>query len=113
MSLTWKRYEEEPVGRIVVDEDRCKGCEICISVCPKKVIALGNHFNRLGYHPATMVANDAHVPIDTKHPFYSWRGTPGHHIDHHQCTGCGICARMCPDVAITVFRHKTSKGDTR
>jgi len=66
-------------GRIVVSDEYCKGCELCIFACPKKVIAVDNeHITPKGYHPARMVAEG--------------------------CTGCAICAVVCPEAAITVFR---------
>jgi len=68
-------------GRIVVDEDLCKGCELCISVCPKNVISMAaDRFTPKGYHPAELVDPDG------------------------ECTGCAICSIICPDAAITVFR---------
>jgi len=68
-------------GRIVVDEELCKGCELCISVCPKNVIKMANdRFTPQGYHPAELVDPD------------------------EECTGCAICSIICPDAAITVFR---------
>ena len=27
-------------GRLFINEKRCKGCEICVSFCPKKVLAV-------------------------------------------------------------------------
>ena len=27
-------------GKITIDENICKGCELCVSVCPKKVLKL-------------------------------------------------------------------------
>lgn len=67
-------------GRIVVDEERCKGCELCIFACPKDLIAMAEHFNQKGYHPAALIDPEG------------------------RCTGCVLCARMCPDAAITVYR---------
>ena len=58
-------------------EDRCKGCGLCVEFCPKKIIMLADHFNVLGFHPATVT-------------------------NVERCTGCGICAWMCPDVVIEV-----------
>ena len=35
-------------GAIVVDTERCKGCQLCIIACPQKVIALANKVNLHG-----------------------------------------------------------------
>lgn len=65
-------------GRVVFAEDRCKGCELCVSVCPQKIIVLADHFNQKGFNPATVT-------------------------EMEKCTGCAFCARMCPDQVIEVF----------
>ena len=41
-------------GTIVVAEERCKGCEVCISACPCDVLALSEKVNGKGYHYAMM-----------------------------------------------------------
>ncbi|OAA31884.1 tungsten formylmethanofuran dehydrogenase [Kosmotoga arenicorallina S304] len=69
-----------PKNFVEIDEERCKGCGLCISVCPKKVLDFADHFNSKGYHPATQV-------------------------DKENCIGCGFCYMMCPDTAITVYRE--------
>jgi len=77
-------------GRIVVDEERCKGCELCTTVCPKDLIHMANTFNAKGYRPAQLV--------DAK----------------NECTGCAICSVICPDAAITVYRYvKTPSAAAR
>lgn len=68
-------------GRIVIDSERCKGCELCISVCPQHVLAMSAIFNAKGYRPAQLVDPAG------------------------MCTGCAVCALICPDTAITVFRQ--------
>jgi len=68
-------------GVIVVDIDRCKGCEVCIEACPTEVIDIANQVNSKGYHYAYMKDPDA-------------------------CTGCTNCASVCPDGVITVYRKK-------
>ena len=68
-------------GRIVIDSERCKGCELCAGVCPQHVIHMSTTFNSRGYRPAQLV-------------------DPG-----GACTGCAVCAVICPDVAITVYRQ--------
>jgi len=32
-----------PKNFVVIDEERCKGCGLCISVCPKKVLDFADH----------------------------------------------------------------------
>ncbi len=66
-------------GYIEIDREFCKGCEICISFCPKDVIHLSDKLNPAGYLPATFETNG-------------------------ECTGCGICALVCAEVAIEVYR---------
>jgi 2-oxoglutarate ferredoxin oxidoreductase subunit delta len=65
--------------RMHVKEDVCKGCELCVYICPKKVVKMSPGLNAMGYHPAT----------------YAGQG----------CVGCRSCATICPDVAIEVFRE--------
>lgn len=33
---------EEPKGFIHIYEDLCKGCEICVAMCPKDILAMGD-----------------------------------------------------------------------
>ena len=66
-------------GKVTFREERCKGCELCLFVCPKHIIVLSAATNAKGYHPATVERMD-------------------------ECTGCASCARMCPDSVITVER---------
>jgi 2-oxoglutarate ferredoxin oxidoreductase subunit delta len=68
-------------GSIIIDQERCKGCGLCPTVCPKDCLAMDQDaLNAKGYHPATLVNEEA-------------------------CTGCAICAVICPDVCITVLRE--------
>ena len=71
---------------IVIDEDRCKGCELCTTVCPQgDLVQMSEGFNVKGYRPS--VFRD---PED-------------------KCTGCALCATMCPDVVISVYRTVRKK----
>ena len=40
-------------GAIVVDTERCKGCNLCVVACPLNVIALTKEVNVKGYNYAT------------------------------------------------------------
>jgi 2-oxoglutarate ferredoxin oxidoreductase subunit delta len=79
------------MSRIVIREERCKGCLLCTTVCPKEIIRQADRFNQQGYKVAE-------VP----------------EADMDKCTACTACAQICPDFAITVFRTakapKTGKG---
>ncbi len=75
-------------GTIVIDDNRCKGCELCTAVCPKKVIALADYFTPRGYRPARLVDPQG------------------------ECTGCLLCSTICPDVAITVYREEKRTSPT-
>lgn len=62
--------------------DRCKGCELCISVCPKQILKMHEEeINTMGYHPISI-------------------------IDMEKCTGCANCALICPDGVISVYREE-------
>jgi 2-oxoglutarate ferredoxin oxidoreductase subunit delta len=67
-------------GDIVVDVEKCKGCEVCIDACPKDVIAMAKSVNGKGYHYMEKI-ND-------------------------ECIGCANCAVVCPDGVITVYKVK-------
>ena len=67
--------------QLVFDRDRCKGCELCVSVCPKKILALGTGTNVKGYRVAECV-------------------------DQETCIGCASCAKMCPDSVISVYKDE-------
>ncbi|HNS18227.1 MAG TPA: ferredoxin family protein [Bacteroidales bacterium] len=68
-------------GAIVIDIEKCKGCEVCIEACPTEVIGLSNQVNSKGYR-------------------YTYMKNP------EACTGCTNCAIVCPDGVITVYRMK-------
>ena len=62
-----------------IDAARCKGCGLCVDVCPKHVLELDKSIvNELGYHPTRLT-------------------------DAAACTSCVLCARVCPDAVFTVF----------
>jgi len=67
------------MSNIVINTDKCKGCLLCIDVCPQNVIAVANYLNGAGIRVAQNSNNG-------------------------KCTACRQCAVVCPDVAIEVYR---------
>lgn len=67
--------------KVVFDPEACKGCELCIPVCPKDIITIAEEINQQGYHPATVSDENQEV-----------------------CISCAFCAWICPDLAIEVYR---------
>ena len=64
-------------GKIVINTERCKGCGLCVTVCPKRSIVISQESNENGYFPAETQNGD--------------------------CTGCSQCAIVCPEGIIDVF----------
>ncbi len=67
-------------GNIEINQELCKGCEICMFFCPKDSIEHADKLNANGYLPASF------------------------NNDNGECTGCAICAIVCPEVVIEVYR---------
>lgn len=67
-------------GSIKIDQELCKGCLVCIEFCTKAGMALNQKVNAAGYIPVSPVNNS-------------------------ECNGCGICALVCAEVAIEVYRE--------
>ena len=46
-------------AKVVIKRDRCKGCELCISVCPKHILAIDDtEVNVNGYHAVTITKEE-------------------------------------------------------
>jgi 2-oxoglutarate ferredoxin oxidoreductase subunit delta len=72
-------------GWIEVSPLYCKGCELCVAVCPQDVLALDmERLTPKGYHPV--------------------------HLIKDGCTGCAICAIVCPEAALTVYQEKPMRA---
>jgi NAD-dependent dihydropyrimidine dehydrogenase PreA subunit len=59
----------EPI--LTITPELCKGCQLCIAICPKHVIAISDKLNSSSYHPAYYTGADY--------------------------TGCGLCFYACPE----------------
>lgn len=62
---------------LTFDEQYCKGCELCVHFCPKKILTITERFNQAGYPIAKC-------------------------IDDTSCIGCMMCVKMCPDSVIGI-----------
>ena len=72
-------YEDkEKKKALMLQMDRCKGCDICIEVCPRKVLEKGTTLNKKTVYPPALVAGA-------------------------KCTLCQECEINCPDFAIYVL----------
>jgi 2-oxoglutarate ferredoxin oxidoreductase subunit delta len=60
-----------------MDLERCKGCELCIDVCPPGVLSMSEQRNERGFLVPAL--------------------SPG-------CTGCAACQMICPDFVFEVYR---------
>jgi 2-oxoglutarate ferredoxin oxidoreductase subunit delta len=67
------------VERVKIDREECKGCELCITACPRSVLVMSEDFNRSGYH-------------------YSI------YRNREKCNSCTFCATICPDACIEVYK---------
>ena len=66
-------------GTVIIGQEVCKGCELCISACPQDSLGLSTRINLNGYKYAELIKDN--------------------------CTGCINCAIICPESAITVYRQ--------
>jgi 2-oxoglutarate ferredoxin oxidoreductase subunit delta len=66
-------------GYIVVLEERCKGCELCVPACPEDILIMSRRANSKGWNV-----------VDTQ--------------AMEKCIACNLCALICPDRAIDVYR---------
>lgn len=65
--------------KIKIINNYCKGCLLCIPVCPCDALEASKALNDYGIHIAAFKTDG-------------------------KCTGCTNCATTCPDLAIEVFK---------
>ncbi len=62
---------------VEINEDLCKGCEICIEFCPLALFGPSGKLNKTGYY----------VPVV---------------LQQGKCNGCRFCELLCPELAIVL-----------
>lgn len=67
-------------GYVTIDESLCKGCALCVTVCPKGLLQPARRFTSKGYQLVELID-----PAGA-------------------CTGCAMCATLCPEAALRVYR---------
>ena len=67
-------------SEIIIDSKQCKGCHICIIMCPQNVFVKSNNVDNRGFFLPEVVNLKA-------------------------CTVCRICELECPDFAIKVVEN--------
>ena len=65
------------MAKITIDQDKCKGCFLCIKFCPRGLIKKSKKINKQGVN---------FVEFDME----------------GECLGCLQCAVICPDCCIEV-----------
>ncbi len=67
------------MAKIVINQDKCKGCFLCMGFCPKGLIKKSAKLNKRGLN---------FVELDLT----------------GECIGCMQCAVICPDSCIEVYK---------
>jgi 2-oxoglutarate ferredoxin oxidoreductase subunit delta len=71
---------------IIVKEDWCKGCDICIDRCPVDALEKSDTLNRRGVRPPQLKQDN-------------------------KCNYCRFCELICPDLALAVVPDKDEDQD--
>lgn len=66
-----------PQGRVYLIPERCKGCGICVELCPREVLEVSEQTNAKGYHLPEIVMGKEKA-----------------------CVHCEFCTLVCPEFAI-------------
>ena len=68
---------------VTIDQELCKGCLLCVPVCPPRVLVMSETVNRKGYRYPLLLDG---------------------------CTGCELCAKVCPDFCFEVYREPNQRA---
>jgi len=72
---------KKAVREIIIDDQFCKGCNLCLEVCPRKVFTKSSKRSRAGYSMPQAA-------------------------ELEKCSVCFLCEMTCPDLALTVIEEK-------
>ena len=82
MKLWRKPFDQAEIatkpGKVLIDKDRCKGCDYCVDFCPRGALKMSDEHNPKGYTLAAVA-------------------------DQSRCLACGLCEILCPEFAIQVL----------
>lgn len=67
------------IEAVRIDKEYCKGCELCITACPRSVLVMSQEINKSGYYYSVFK-------------------------NREDCNSCTLCAIICPDACIEVYR---------
>ncbi|MFA5479816.1 MAG: 4Fe-4S dicluster domain-containing protein [Candidatus Muiribacteriota bacterium] len=67
------------MSKVKIAEINCKECGLCVEACPKKILRISDRLNAKGYRVVEC-------------------------IDDNQCVGCAACAKVCPDIVISIYK---------
>ncbi len=76
-----RRFE----GVVMITQERCKGCTVCVEFCPVHALSMSDAFNQKGYHFPELK-------------------------DPEKCSGCDLCGMYCPDFAIYAFKREMKEA---
>ncbi|HOK00197.1 MAG TPA: ferredoxin family protein [Termitinemataceae bacterium] len=72
-------------GKVIIDQEACKGCYLCVRACPVKVLEPDTKVNSSGTYPAV-----------------------ARYVE--KCIACGNCYQVCPDVCIEVYELEAGEA---
>jgi 2-oxoglutarate ferredoxin oxidoreductase subunit delta len=87
VSVSSTRRQKKAIELIEINDNLCKGCDICIEFCPTDVFRKSDKLNRRGYY----------LPVVAR-------------LD--ECTVCRLCELLCPELAIVLTEKQASDSMT-
>ncbi len=66
---------------VVINSEWCKGCGLCVHFCQQDCLSMGSEINAKGY----------------SYPVFG---------NEEECNGCTACGKLCPDLAINIYKYK-------